>query len=278
MASSVTAKEMDDKTDLLNVTRRLGNVGLESTASCDLVDTSAALCGVLDALDGLPTRPPSIYIDLEGENLSRQGTISILQLYVLPTKLTYLIDIHTLGNEAFTCRGPSGGTLKDILESPDIPKVILDVRNDSDALYHHYKINLAAIQDLQLMELATRTFPGRLVNELAKCIGQDGHLNAMESRAWQECKDKGVQLFDPKLGGSYTVFNERPLSQEIVHYCIQDVDFLPRLWARYDGRLTPTWRQRVKTASQDRVSQSQSATYVGHGRHKTLAPAGWIRL
>ena len=87
----------------------------------------------MDALDGQPTTPPSLYIDLEGINLSRNGSISILQVFVSSSRRTYLVDIHTLRNKAFSTPGTNGCTLKDILESDVIPKVFFDVRNDSDA-------------------------------------------------------------------------------------------------------------------------------------------------
>ena len=285
MATSVTVKDMDDKEKLANITKPLSQVELDSTVPFGLIDTSAALSHVLDALEGLPTQPPSLYIDIEGEKLSRDGTISILQLHVLPTNRTYLIDIHTLRNESFTARGTNGLTLKEILESREIPKVFFDVRNDSDALYTHYNIHLVGIQDLQLMELATRTFGRKYVNGLAKCIERDGCLSVAESNDWKECKEKGVRLFAPERGGSYEVFNKRPLSKEIVRYCTQDVHFLPRLWASYERKLTlmcpsrscrcSPWWQRVKVASAERVTQSQSASYNPHGKQKALAPAGW---
>lgn len=262
----------------MNVTNLLGRVELDGTAPSDLIDTVTALSDLLGVLEGLQTQPPSLYIDLEGEKLSRNGTVSILQLYVLPTKRTYLIDVHTLGNTCFTARGPRGGTLKEILESPDIPKVFFDVRNDSDALYSHFNIHLAGIQDLQLMELATRPFGRRYVNGLAKCIKKEGRLSVAESNEWEKCKEAGVKLFAPERGGSYMVFNERPLSKDIVRYCIQDVHFLPRLWAYYNRKLTPTWWLRVKLASTKRVTESQSASYAPHGKQKALAPAGWDTL
>lgn len=278
MATSTSVKELDDKEGVVNMTKRLAKVELDITEPSDLIDTTAALSNVLDALEGLSTQPPSLYIDLEGEKLSRHGTISILQLYVLPMKRTYLIDIHTLRNESFTTRGSSDRTLKEILESQDIPKVFFDVRNDSDALYNHFNIHLAGIQDLQLMELATRTFARTHVNGLAKCIERDGRLSVTESNDWKESKEKGMRLFAPERGGSYRVFNERPLSNDILRYCIQDVHFLPRLWASYNFKLTPTWWSRVKEASTKRVTESRSASYVSHGKQKALAPTGWASL
>ncbi|KAH8701215.1 ribonuclease H-like domain-containing protein, partial [Phaeosphaeriaceae sp. PMI808] len=131
---------------------------LEETQPSSLIDTRAAVASLVDSISDLPKHPPSIYVDLEGVNLSRHGTISILQLFVLPANQTYLVDIHTLREAAFLTRATNGKTLKAILESDDIPKAFFDVRNDSDALYSHFGISLAGICDIQLMELATRSF------------------------------------------------------------------------------------------------------------------------
>lgn len=242
-----------------------------------LIDTATAMSALVDILDNQPTTPPSFYIDLEGVNLSRHGTISILQIYVLPNRKAYLVDIHALGEKAFSTLGSAAGlTFKDILESETIPKVFFDVRRDSDALFSHFQIRLAGVQDLQLMEFATRTFPrGTHVNGLARCIEHHASLTAAERSAWAATKERGLRLFAPERGGSYQVFNERPLSEEITRYCVQDVHFLPRLWARYHGRLTKAWEEKVRRASRDRVALSQTPGFNGMGKHMALAPAGW---
>lgn len=240
-----------------------------------LIDTAAALSSLIDTLDGLPTEPPSLYLDLEGDNLSRHGSVSILQLHVLPTSCTYLVDIHTLRQACFSTSGADGRTMKDILESEAIPKVFFDVRNDSDALYSHFQIRLGGIQDLQLMELATRSFSRRCINGLSKCIERDAPLSLNERHVWQDVKQKGVQLFAPEHGGSYQVFNMRPLSNDIMLYCAQDVQYLPRLWKHYNSKLTPAWRQRVAQSSKERVALSQATDFNGKGRHMALAPSGW---
>lgn len=179
---------------------------------------------LVDLLEDLPTNPPSLYIDIEGINLSRHGSVSILQLLVHSRKQTFLLDIHTLGNKAFTTAGTSGQSLKDIMESDSIPKVFFDVRNDSNALFHLFGISLAGIHDIQLMELATRTFSKRCVNGLSKCIERDLYMGSVEAEKWKRIKDKGKLLF---------VSNSRPLSEDIRLYCLQDVQFMPRLWNNY---------------------------------------------
>ncbi|PCD21766.1 hypothetical protein AU210_015569 [Fusarium oxysporum f. sp. radicis-cucumerinum] len=134
---------------------------------------------------------------------------------------------------------------------------------------------LAGIYDLQLMELATRSFSRRCVNGLSKCIERDAPMSIQERLEWVQTKEGGLRLFAPEKGGRYEVFNERPLPDAIKFYCAQDVQILPRLWAYYDGKMGQRWRERMIAESRARVQSSQSATYNGKGRHMALAPTEW---
>lgn len=240
------------------------------------VDTVVGVAQMVDALDKLPiTVQPSIYIDLEGVDLCRYGTVSIMQIHCLPSTRTYLIDVYTLGDKCFSTPGSESRTLKHILESADILKVFFDVRNDSDALYSKYQIDLAGIHDLQLMELATRSGPKRLVNGLSRCIERDARLSLHERSVLAQIKEKGKRLFAPERGGRYEVFNERPLPNDIRLYCAQDVQILPRLWTEYNKKMSPAWRQRMVAESKARVCLSQTVTYDGRGRHMAKGPVDW---
>ncbi|KAI1812342.1 ribonuclease H-like protein [Poronia punctata] len=243
-----------------------------------LIDTTPGIALMVDEIYNLPCSPPSLYIDLEGVNLSRHGTLSILQIHVRTTSQNYLVDIKTLGHEAFLTPGMHSATtvtLKSILESRTIPKVFFDVRCDSDALFSHYNIRLQGIQDLQLMEFATRQTRKSFISGLKKCIDMDLPMTEKERRDWMTVKDDGVKLFAPEKGGSYEVFNQRPLPDKIRAYCIQDVHFLPRLWDFYNRKLSPAWRAKVADATEARVEQSQGRDFNPVGKHMTLPPAGW---
>ncbi|KAL8296181.1 hypothetical protein RB600_001595 [Gaeumannomyces tritici] len=98
----------------------------------------------------------TLYLDLEGRNLSRNGTFDILTALVRPTKKTSLIDVHTLADTAFTTANGADRTLKGILGDPDVPKYFWGVRNDADALWSHHRVRLAGVTDVQLLENATR--------------------------------------------------------------------------------------------------------------------------
>jgi exonuclease 3'-5' domain-containing protein 1 len=252
--------------------RRHTSANMSTQPSITIIDTEQAVQILLDSINNLPTSPPSLYLDLEGVNLGRDGYLSIMQLHVPPKSQVYLIDIHILGRTAFSTPGLSGQTFKSILESASIPKVFFDIRNDSDALFSHYQISVNGIHDLQLMELATRNFSKRYVNGLAKCIERDSAMSAAKKREWRRIKDSTNRLYDPNKGGRYEIFNDRPLLPDIICYCAQDVVVLPELWLRYNGRLTRDWRKKVMDATMDRIVESQSAGYVGQGMHKALGP------
>lgn len=260
----------------MNLLSNIHGLKIDDGPSFTVVDDEAGLSDMIDNLEGLPVIPPSIYVDLEGIKLSRHGSISILQIYVLPRDHTYLVDVHQLRDKAFSSHGRKYNTcLKAILEDKDIPKVFFDVRNDSDALFCHYQISLSGVDDIQLMELATRTFSRIRVNGLQKCIERDIRMTTAEKIASTATKEKGKELFLPESGGRYEVFNERPLVPEIIQYCVQDVRFLPQLWTRYATRMTASWKEKVETEAKARISASQSPSYISHGEHKAFAPAGW---
>ena len=230
-----------------------------------VVDSATTLASFLENLISLPVKPPSLYLDLEGVKLGRRGSISIISLYILPLKKIYLIDIHSLGNTAFSTTNRSAASLKTILESQTIPKVIFDIRSDSDALFSHFQISVNGIQDLQLMELATRKGSKDIVVGLAKCIENDSLISAVEKEEWQRTKEGTRHLFDPKKGGRFEIFNDRPIKPEIIQYCARDISLLPGLYNVYNAKLClpgeAHWQTRVFKATKDRIKLSQSPKY-----------------
>jgi exonuclease 3'-5' domain-containing protein 1 len=136
-------------------------------------------------LDGLPQSgtTPNLYVDLEGNNLSRNGTLSIITILVEPRHTVHLVNVDVLGKAAFTTTSTKGATLKQILESKSITKVFFDIRRDSDALYSLFGVRVAGIEDLQLMELGSRGSDKKFVRRLAKCIEQDASLTFTERQA-----------------------------------------------------------------------------------------------
>ncbi|KAL8366256.1 hypothetical protein RB595_004838 [Gaeumannomyces hyphopodioides] len=168
-------------------------------------------------------------IDLEGRNLSRNGTLDILTALVRPAKKPSLIDVHTLGDAAFTTANGAGRTLKGTLEDPDVPKYFWDVRNDADALWSHHRVRLAGVTDVQLLENATRWAnktrlwgPNMVVKR---------HLKPRQEvlNPWLQTKKDVGALMD----ADKDVFSRRPLATRVVRYCANDVKWLPGLRGLY---------------------------------------------
>ncbi|ELR05427.1 hypothetical protein GMDG_01722 [Pseudogymnoascus destructans 20631-21] len=96
----------------------------------------------------------------------------------------------------------------------------------------------------------------RCLKGLSSCIEKDLVMAASEKRQWIAEKSKGKRLFAPELGGSYEVFNKRPLQQEMALYCTQDMKLMPKLWQLYSSRLSQSWAKRVEIARKDRIAMS----------------------
>jgi len=186
-------------------------------------------------------------IDLEGVDLCRYGRISILQILAAHPGIIWLVDITTLGRVAFEHVNDEGHSLRSLLEGREFKKVrkslaalvhsfidddqlFYDVRNDADALWNLYGVDIANAYDLQVLEVAVRRssrLQVKLVSGLAKTI--DRYLSP--PLEWQRVKEAGSKLFRPDLGGSYEVFEERPLDPRLAQYAAQDVSLLFQLEA-----------------------------------------------
>lgn len=190
--------------------------------------------------------------------------------------MTTLVDITVLGPSAFTTSSSSDQSLGDILQSKDIIKVFFDIRNDSDALFSLYGIRVQGIEDVQLMELASRSFSKRCVHGLAKCIEKDARITFTERRRWQDVKKRGQSLFNPAQGGDFAVFDQRPLSPDLREYCVQDVCLMPGLRQLYREKLCDAWWEKIVDETQKRITLSQSASFNGQGRDMAEGPRQWL--
>lgn len=92
------------------------------SATFVLVDTVPLLHSCLAALENTP----SLAVDLEGVALCRSGTLCLVQLKALGSDTIWLIDIVVLRATAFEEIGASGQSLKSILESRSVKKVLLN--------------------------------------------------------------------------------------------------------------------------------------------------------
>lgn len=178
-----------------------------------LVDTVQK---VIDAIQ-LIRRYKFIAIDLEGIELCREGRISIVQI-TSRENFVYLFDITTLQESAFD------NGLKDLLEDVDISKVFFDLRSDCDALFHQYHARPRNVLDCQIAFMkAPEQRRSRFNIGFRKALLATEVLTAKKREKMASIKEAGCKLFAPELGGSYEVFDMRPLPPELLDYLVTDV-------------------------------------------------------
>ncbi|PGH16380.1 hypothetical protein AJ80_05230 [Polytolypa hystricis UAMH7299] len=119
------------------------------------------------------------------------------------------------------------------------------------------------------MELALRNGSRDFVAGLAKCVERDSSISAAAKLDWRRTKESATQLFCPKKGGQFEVFNYRPMKPEIVDYCARDVAQLPGLYNAYNAKL-------LREATKDRIKLSQSPDYDGQASTEVRGP--WSKL
>lgn len=152
-------------------------------------------------------------------------------------------------------------------------QLFFDVRSDADALWNLYGVTLANVYDLQLLEVAMKRSTGNTapyVTGLGRVI--EVYLGAPGQ--WKKVKDEGLRLFQPDFGGSYEIFERRPLDPRIIAYSAQDVALLfelKRVLEARMGGLIPNWKSRVVKASAGREAEARMP-YQGKGRHRAIAP------
>ncbi|KAK3076077.1 hypothetical protein LTR53_000017 [Teratosphaeriaceae sp. CCFEE 6253] len=235
---------------------------VEKTARPQLVDTPEAVKALVDTLFSVEADCASIYVDLEG-------------IWIPLHQQAFVVDVYMLGTRAFDTLNSDGKTMRSVLESERIKKCFFDVRNDADALYALFDVRLAGVADIQLLELASRRGPKHVLCGLATCVDQEQTLSTPLLHKWQSTKTEVVKMFDSKRGGSYEVFNTRPLPQILIEYCDGDVRVLPMLSAIYEKRLSNGWSEKVRIKTEKRLADSRRPEYKPQGKHKIFGPRSW---
>ncbi|PPQ80869.1 hypothetical protein CVT25_001878 [Psilocybe cyanescens] len=237
-----------------------------------LVDNIPALDACLADISSVGMT--KLAVDLEGVDLCRLGKISLLQILADNSNIIWLVDITVLGKLAFDHTDTDGRSLRNVLENDNIRKIFFDVRNDADSLYNLYSIELRNTYDLQVLEVAAR----RAINLRVKFLsglGKAIDVYLRPSSEWKRVKDAGIALFRPDKGGSYDIFETRPLDARIQAYSAQDVELLFQLETALESKLglnAAAWKRTVVNVSAERVAEAHSRVYAGHGEHRAIAP------
>ena len=244
-------------------------LALAPTMNATVVSTIDDLMGFLASI----RHSSVLYMDLEGKELSRHGTLTIITILVQPQNTVFLIDVQTLGHTAFLAQPMPTLTeplrsLKYILEDPTVTKYLWDVRNDADALKALYGVGIEGVIDIQLLENATRYGSKEYLRGLNRCVQMDLNLSDRDHDRWVRIKDHGTS----RMGSDH--FSVRPLAPETIDYCAGDVWYLPQLRNSYMRFCTPQKFERVRAMSMARVREAHSPGYQPNGPQKKFGPWG----
>ncbi|KAF4957603.1 hypothetical protein FSARC_11242 [Fusarium sarcochroum] len=235
----------------------------EKRSSTMVINSIHQLKQLLQDLDGLPVKPPSIYLDASGVG---QEELIDLQLLVLPTNTLYVVNMRSLGTTALSSVGDKGTSLRSMLESKAIIKVGFDIRGMSRLLFRQLNVSLDGMYDLQLMELASRDNgqSKKFLAGLAKCIDQDIPSTNNTKRRWLQPDDStNMHLFN-SLG-------------HVPRQSMNRVELFPALWKVYRRKLgvphQAFWLRSARTQSWKRVQDSKKDPGSKNRQH--IGPDFW---
>lgn len=239
----------------------------------ELVDDHDSLRRLLDSMSSLPTAMPCIYLDVEGRQLGSFGVACLLTLHIRPQATTYVIDIVALGDAAFMTPGcESSWTMQSVLESTAVPKVVFDIRSQSNALFTLFGVRLGNIHEIQLMEVACRPTSRVYVSGLVKCVWTCPGLDDADKQHWVSRKAHYRELCNPAYGGDDALLERRPIEPAVVNMCATNIESLPILWDTYKAQNGGLSMKRILTATRERIAASQASDYKTQGKHMTFAP------
>ena len=222
-----------------------------------VVDDAVSLKDAISKLKWKVKRGDSrfIAVDCEGVSLSRNGALTIIT--VATEEKVYIFDVFKLGQVTFS----SG--LGEILEDKSCTKLMFDCREDSDALWHQFNVKLTGVLDVQLLEILYRrendtAFTSQFFSTRYTHRNQRTHNQVESIYGFRRClelylkdenlirmKDEGRVL----LKGDEQVWQKRPLSNNLIQYCIVDTMAMFSLYDKLKGILNGTDHIRLRTAS-----------------------------
>lgn len=182
-------------------------------------------------------------VDIEGDNLCRDGKIYTIQVYAPKSNKFFLFDCKKLTINDIQ------SSLNSLFSSHSVKKYFFDCRSDVDALYHQYNIQLNNVIDVQLYEVGFRKCSGisrtRFYSGLYKTLVTYSNEVGVTSSEL-EIKDKISNQFRSKI---YDInLNDR----DVLKYLAIDVIYLPKLYNLFFGKIG---NGRVFKSIQDETSR-----------------------
>jgi hypothetical protein len=183
------------------------------------VDSSEHASAACQYLLADADREGYVAVDCEGVKLSKQGELCLVS--VATQSRVFVFDICALGTSAFDAG------LQELLTKPHLRKVFQDARQDADALYWQFGIDVTPIWDAQVADVIHRRLMGQhteFVSGLPKLLSKHCPDHPAAARIIQSKKATNVEVNEnPDL------WRQRPLQPYLFEYAVLDVLTLPPL-------------------------------------------------
>jgi exonuclease 3'-5' domain-containing protein 1 len=125
--------------------------------------------------------------------------------------------------------------------------------------------------DIQVLQSFENDSPDdRFVKGLEKALQRYPGLSDNERSEADRVKKNGIGLFAPERGGSYEVWVQRPLCQELLEYASLDVRHLHGMAKVWGAEIGSERRQRVIEAANIRMENARNAKTVIKGRERAI--------
>lgn len=207
-----------------------------------------------------------LVLDLEGERLGRDGTLSMLQIAVSPQEV-YCFDILALGAKAL-----DKAHLRPVLEDPQVVKLCYDGRSDADALYHIYGVVLRGLYDIQVLYTCLFQAPtDPYLKGLTHALRMPGVVDKGLLELIVECKETCKKQLSSSTTQDH-LFMTRPLCSMALRYCILDVIYLFDMYAGWSSRCDG---ERVARITRERT---EAFVHMSADARSALGPRAFSRV
>lgn len=246
----------------------------KSSQNYKLVDNEADL---KESLSEIKSCDPNalLAVDCEGVNLSREGELTIVT--VATEEKAYVFDVAVLKQAVFD-KG-----LREILEDKSREKLMFDCRQDADSLLHQFRVSVAGVLDVQLLEIiyrrensaatvtaqSTRYYRRRSmrVNEVENIYGFRRCIELyIEDEDVLKTKDEVKKVLEKNK----ELWKRRPLLDNLLRYCAVDTLELFKLYNKLksaNGEELP----RLRIASERYADMYRSKTERSFDGYETNA-------
>ncbi|XP_063674245.1 piRNA biogenesis protein EXD1-like [Bolinopsis microptera] len=186
------------------------------------------------------TEDKILAVDCEGLNLGRNGTLDIISVFSTSRLELFLFDITSVGSQGFD------NGLRDLFENPLITKLMFDCRQDTDALYHIFGVNIDGLVDVQLMDvfhslnkqpkdrLPARSAPNywsEVDKSITRVRGLGACIQTILGNEDVQTEKRNVQVM--MQSQPQNIWCIRPLPKTLADYCLEDVKYLFDLYYMY---------------------------------------------